>query len=937
MDWTAKWIRRGGEEPGRNSKWCARKEFVLPASRSNVSLNITADSRYSLWVNGCYIGHGPVRAFTNCWRYDTYDITPYVNEGVNAIAVLVEHFGHSTFQYIDSPGGLLAQVECDGNIAVSSDSTWKGLVRPSYSRSTPRISCQLGWVEHFDARLDPDGWTMPGFDDSAWDSPVVIGEAGCEPWSQLLPRDIPFLTQEPVYPEKLMSTRVVHPPARVWSMDLKLNLIPGDISANLCELPGIVATVLRCSEPARISIATFHNEFKTLRIDGEEMSWCKAKAGFELGRGEHLLIIDVSGCAYHEWFATFVFECESKLEFVSPLGKDAAYPFVTVGPFAPEERAGIETVSRSRDACEIADHPLVKPISLEHMASDHVAVLTAMAHQTEHKAHVLEPDAMLTSTDGFTSIFPSSNGDTQLLIDFGKELIGHVDMDLSAPEGVIIDFNGIENIADGCIQWPGGGLNNVFRYTTRSGWQAWRSNVRRGFRYALLTLRFPAGCTESVKLKSVRCSLSTYPYAERGKFNCSDELLNKAWEISRWTVRLCSEDTFVDCPFEQAFWVGDARNEGLFSYMAFGDYRLARRSLLLAGESLQRSPLVESQVPSGWQNILTTWSMLWTIACEEYYRFSGDYAFLGEIYPAVKKQNSNIRDSFINAQGLFEIQAWNLLDWAPMDTPSSGVVSHINMWLVEALRRSANIARVLGENGDASSAMTMAAALRDAINRYLWNDEKQAYIDCIHEDGTHSTVFSQQTQTIAYLCDIVPPERREHFERYLTDVPHDWVNVNSPFMMAFTFEALEKAGDIGSILELIRKWWGVMIREGATSCWETFDRNWENRWPTRSHCHAWSAAPVFSLPAYVLGVQPIEPGFAKFALRPNLCDLQFASGTVPTPYGNIEVDLRQTNDGMIVEFSVPPGTTAVFDNVEYGTGTHRMRLDIGLCSHGSKQ
>ncbi|MHB9038594.1 MAG: family 78 glycoside hydrolase catalytic domain, partial [Armatimonadota bacterium] len=759
MNWKAKWIWNAGEASPRNLRWSVRKEFELLTGYSNVQLAITADSRYSLWVNGRYVGHGPVRAFTHRWRYDTYDVTPYVKEGPNAIAVLVEHLGHSTFQYLEARGGLLAQVECDGNLVATTDATWKGLAHPSYSRRTPRISCQQGWVEHFDARVEPAGWTMPGFDDSAWVSPLEIGEAGCEPWSELLPREIPHLTQEPVYANKFMASRVVRPPRQVWSMDLKPNLIPGDLAANPTELTGVAATMLKCAEPVRVSITTFHNEFRAIRVDGDEVSWESAKAGIHLAKGKHLLLIDVSGYPYHEWFANLVFEYpDGELELVSPLGEGEPYPFVSVGPFAAEEHAGLEVVLGSTEACEIAKHPLVKPISLDHTVFDHVAVLTALAHQSDHSAQVLEADTMLSATEEITTITPSPAGDTEVLIDFGKMLVGHIEMDLSAPEGTIIDFNGFENITDGRMQWPGAGLNNVFRYITRSGWQTWRSTIRRGFRYVSLTIRFPEGCTEPVRFKSIRCSLSTYPYANRGRFNCSDELLNKAWEMSRWTVRLCSEDTFVDCPtYEQAFWVGDARNEGLFSYMAFGDYKLARRSLLLAGESLWRSPLVESQVPSGWQNILTAWSLLWTIACEEYYRFSGDDAFLEEVYPAVRKQNSNISDMFMNSQGLFEIDAWNMLDWAPMDTPERGVITHQNIWLVEALRRSATMALALGEPGDASSATQMADALRDAINRHLWNDERQAYVDCIHEDGTPSTIFSQQTQTIAYLCDIVPP------------------------------------------------------------------------------------------------------------------------------------------------------------------------------------
>jgi len=43
------------------------------------------------------------------------------------------------------------------------------------------------------------------------------------------------------------------------------------------------------------------------------------------------------------------------------------------------------------------------------------------------------------------------------------------------------------------------------------------------------------------------------------------------------------------------------------------------------------------------------------------------------------------------------------------------------------------------------------------------------------------------------------------------------------------------------------------------------------------------------LPAHVLGVQPAEPGFASVLIEPQLCDLQWAEGVVPTPKGLIRL------------------------------------------------
>ena len=75
------------------------------------------------------------------------------------IAVMVHYYGVSTFQYIAGRGGLLCQVDSiDGDgrrtLVAKTDETWRTVPHPGYERKTPRICCQLGFEERFDARLD---------------------------------------------------------------------------------------------------------------------------------------------------------------------------------------------------------------------------------------------------------------------------------------------------------------------------------------------------------------------------------------------------------------------------------------------------------------------------------------------------------------------------------------------------------------------------------------------------------------------------------------------------------------------------------------------------------------------------------------------------------------------------------------------------------------
>jgi hypothetical protein len=892
--WRAKWIWISeAEEDARNVYVYARKVFEAPGDIDSAFLRITADARYVLFVNGQRVGNGPIRGWQSSWFYDVYDVKPYLKPGAkNAIAVIVWQPGESNFQYPLGRGGLLAQLdvktESGREVTVATDRTWKVAASPAYDRRTPRISCQQGFVEHYDSSKDPE-WKSSDFDDSSWQNAVEIGDAAADPWTSLRERPIPFLTSEPVYPARVLRARLVKPPEAVFSFDVRRSLALKDRSSNRISVAALALTVVRAPEAKEVkvvgSIPYWGGQLR-VRVNGEDAPVEGGLARLKLKKGDNLVVFDISG-SYHDWWFTTVWDGDG-LEFRNPLGERET-PWAVAGPFGSSEDLDFKKVWDAKTPEEVREAPSVRPVKLEHAASDHVAAKVAFAKEIPGKPAVEDVEYLCAPNENVAVVRPPESGDVEVLIDFGREVVGFIDFAVEAPEGVVLDFYGFEAVhprEDGGfeIQHTFGLLNNVLRYVTREGWQSYTSVVRRGFRYLILTVRFPKGEKRPVRIKYVRCLLNTYPYEEVGEFACSDWKLNRIWEVCRYTLRLCSEDTFVDCPaYEQTFWVGDARHEALVAYATYGGYALARRCWLLAGESLSRSPLVESHAPSGWQNVLTAWALLWVWACEEYYRYAGDGEFLKEIYPYVSKQMRNIAEKFIRGDGLFEIEAWNMLDWAPMDTPSRGVVAHQNAMLVEAYRRAARMARLVGREDEAEEFERIAERVKQAVNRLLWDERRKAYVDALYPDGARSKVFSLQTQTMIYLCGVAEGERREIVRKHLYEWPEDFVKFGSPFALGFLLEAYARDGEIQKALDVIRREWGAMLDYGATTVWETLTPR------TRSHCHAWGALPAFILSGYVLGVRPRGTVADGVVVAPEPADLTWARGRFPTPKGAVEV------------------------------------------------
>jgi len=908
-DWKAKWIWEDGEAMPRNSYLCARKVFNAPRGLRAATIRITADSRYVLYLNGERLGQGPVRSWPFEQSFDTYEVGDRLRPGKNVVSVLVHHFGTSTFQYVVGRGGLLCQVDLVSKnkkkVSVGTDYSWRVLEYEAYDRRVPRMSCQQAWAEIYDAREEFAGWTGLDFDDSKWKRAKVIGSVGTKPWTSLSERTIPFLTEESVPPVAIVRKRVVKPPKVHWCFDLKPNLLPGDLTANPGTTIGAAATVIRSPGATKAVLRHVQGPWvrgqTPLRLDGMDVEAKDGCTELELRRGDNLLIADVSG-RHHDWFTTVVVEASVDLDFRAPLARGAHW--ATIGPFESDESDEFAEILRSKSLGELKRHARsVKPVLREHEAAESIFALTTTTKEIPGETFIIDkPNGLFSNSETAATIHPSKKGDVELLLDFGREIVGFLEFEVEAPAGVVLDWNCFEFMRGGDIQHTGG-LNNTLRYITREGNQKFHSIVRRGFRYALLTIR---NFKVPIKLRRIVCLLNTFPVIERGDFLCSDPLLNQIWSMCRYTTRLCMEDTFVDCPaYEQTLWVGDARGEALINYVTYGEYEMPRRCWKLVAQSLHRSPLTESQVPSGWENILTAWSLLWMLACEESYVWSGDDAFLREIYPAIAKNCKGI-ESFINSKGLLEIEAWNMLDWAPMDTPSSGVVTHQNALAVEALRSAARLARILNKESDAAHHLEVAERIRRAINEHLWSDEAQAYIDSIHADGERSRVVSQQTNVMIFLCDCATPEREKIIRNYVARPPEGWVGVGSPFAMFFIFDALAKMGDFEEILRQTRERWGFMLDAGTTTCWETFPRP-EARHYTRSYCHAWSAGPAYFLSAYQLGVRPAAPGFEKAAIAPQPAGLRWARGRMPTPHGEIEVSWEIREDEFELATRLPSG------------------------------
>lgn len=135
-----------------------------------VTVQISADSNYALYVNGVFADSGQYADYPHYKVYDELDITKFCREGKNHIAIIVTHCGADFFTYQPGKAALRYALLTDGCcVAFSDEATLCRESRTYESRLCKVITAQLGYSFHYDITCE-DGWmlgNLQGFENAA--------------------------------------------------------------------------------------------------------------------------------------------------------------------------------------------------------------------------------------------------------------------------------------------------------------------------------------------------------------------------------------------------------------------------------------------------------------------------------------------------------------------------------------------------------------------------------------------------------------------------------------------------------------------------------------------------------------------------------------------------------------------------------------------------
>lgn len=509
-------------------------------------------------------------------------------------------------------------------------------------------------------------------------------------------------------------------------------------------------------------------------------------------------------------------------------------------------------------------------------------------------------------TDACTLKNTAEGAHAAVLLDFGRELHGSLNVSVwresvSDHETLHLRIRLGESVTEALT--PVGERGTTNDHATRDfvlpvSFLSSNETPESGFRFAYVELCTP---NAEIHLRAVTATLIVRDLSYLGSFTSDDERLGEIYDTAAYTVHLNMQRYLWDgIKRDRLVWAGDMNTEVNTILAVFGGAQcdVVERSLDFCRDT---TPAGEAM------NTIQAYTMWWLICHYDWYMATGNYAYLVEQKPymiaVLQKYLTKIDENGSETMG-------GMFDWPSEGHPEMQHAGRQGLFRM-ALTDAAELMRYLGES-ELSLVCTRAA---DSLLRH--NPDPHGY-----KQAAAMLSLSGIADPAAMCSGVILPGGARGL---------------STFLAYYTLSALGEAGLTAEAVHILRDYYGGMLDLGATTFWEDFDLSWaENahridELPVpgkhdphgdygafcyknfrHSLCHGWSSGPAPFLTKYVLGVRPFAPGMRAVRFAPDLGDLKWARGTVPTPHGVIEVELEKAANGRTLrKIHAPDGVEVV--------------------------
>ena len=532
------------------------------------------------------------------------------------------------------------------------------------------------------------------------------------------------------------------------------------------------------------------------------------------------------------------------------------------------------------------------------------------------------------------------------VLDFGQNLVGRLRIRVSGEAGRTITLRHAEVLEDGELSLrPLRQAAATDTYTLAgtgigdAGVEEWEPRFTfHGFRYAQVD-NWPG----ELDTAAITAVVIHNDMRRTGWFECSDPLLNRLHENALWGMRGNFLALPTDCPQrdERLGWTGDIQvfsptASYLYDSLGFLDSWL-RDLALEQGHRNGVVPIIVPSVLGMLESPVAAWGDAATVVPWVLFERFGDTGLLRRQYASMRDWADallKVRDSSGLWQGQMQLGDW-LDPAAPPDKPGAArthgdIVA--GAYLFRSLDLVAQAAAVLGNDADHGKYSALA------------EETRQAFLAEYVTPSGRMVSDAQTAYSLALIFGIsTDPAQRQALGGRLAELARlGGYRIATGFVgTPLIADALTVTGHLDAAERLLTQTecpsWLYPVTQGATTIWERWDSILEdgsvNPGEMTSFNHYALGAIADWMHRTVAGLAPAAPGYRKLRIAPRpLTSLAHASTSHETPYGLARVAWKRVGDRILVEATVPPGTTAVVSlpdgSAEFVVGSGRHSWDV---------
>jgi len=402
-----------------------------------------------------------------------------------------------------------------------------------------------------------------------------------------------------------------------------------------------------------------------------------------------------------------------------------------------------------------------------------------------------------------------------------------------------------------------------------------------------------------------------------GGFHSSSDLLNRISDASFASIRGNMHSIPTDCPtFEKLGWTCDDSAPLEAMMYGYDVEALYAKRLQDYADDIRPDGSVGDVIPSTWGRIGSdpAWNGSHIAIGWKMHSYYGSTHLLENHFGEMKSYHAWLtRQSTRPGKPLHMVHPDHRRgygDWVPPDHRSGhGPELHsiyqtcYYHWYAIQMR---DIARVLGRMDESAAHDRQAAEIKEAFNKLFFDAKEGAYFSPKRQGG-----FRQSSQVLPLYFGLVPDGMEEKvLDHLLEDIRkrngHFWVGILG---FEFIADVLMRHGHASTAFEGHLKdqfpGLGNMIREGATTLWESYSLE-----TTRSLNHKmfstiseWLFRDVAGL-----GNDPAAPGFtrARFAPQPARGHLEHARAHYDSKSGRYQCGWRIGGGQWVLDAAIPP-------------------------------